>query len=140
MKELSLQVQREVYGDAVDPTTHSPFMWAATEHFFNPNAGWSYYNWPYAFSLLFGYGLYGRCRESPEPFRATFDDVLASTGTADVAALASRLGADVRSVEFWRAGLDVCHGRIREFEALAPAAAAATPQRDAQDAPRDPHG
>lgn len=118
LKEFSLEIQRELYGDAVDPRTHSPFLWTY-EHFFDPRPGRSYYNWPYTFSLLFGSGLYGQFRERPDRFRATFDGVLASTGTADVVALALRLGADVRSVEFWRASFDLYRDRVRAFEVLA---------------------
>ena len=116
LTELALAAQREVLGDAVDPATLSPFSWAVAPHGFMVER-W-YYNFPYAFGLLFGLGLYARYEADPETFRTGFDELLAATGMAETAELASGFGIDVRTPDFWRGSLDVVRSDIERFEGL----------------------
>jgi oligoendopeptidase F len=97
---LMREAQLETYGDALDPDLLHPYMWAVKGHYYGN--GFSFYNFPYMFGLLFGLGLYARYRAAPETFSAGYDDLLASTGLADAADLASRYGIDLRSKDFWR--------------------------------------
>jgi oligoendopeptidase F len=91
-------------------------MWAVKSHYYSP--GRSFYNFPYMFGLLFGLGLYARYQRDPEGFKASYDDLLSSTGMADAATLAARFGIDIRTPDFWRASLDVVRGDIARFEQL----------------------
>ncbi len=113
--ELMRDAQRQTYGDGLDEATLHPYMWAVKGHYYGP----TFYNYPYTFGLLFGLGLYARYRSQPEGFHAGYDDLLSSTGLADVATLAARFGIDTRSAEFWRSSLDVIRMNIAEFEQLA---------------------
>ena len=47
-----------------------------------------------------------------------YDALLATTGTADAAELAQRMGIDIRSIDFWRASLALIRDDIDRFEAL----------------------
>jgi len=85
-------------------------------HYYNSKL--SFYNYPYMFGLLFGLGLYARYKENEEQFKASYDELLSSTGLADAATLAGQFGIDIRSVEFWRSSLDIVRGDIEQFEAL----------------------
>lgn len=114
LNELMVDAQRQTYGDGLDPEALHKFMWAAKTHYY----GSSYYNWPYTFGLLFGLGLYAQYRQDPEGFRASYDELLASTGSADAAALTGRFGMDIRSVDFWTSSLDIVRERIKEYESL----------------------
>ncbi len=107
--------QIECFGDALDPDVTHPYMWCVSPHYYSS----TYYNWPYTFGLLFGLGLYKRYEEEPDAFRAGYDDLLASTGSADAATLCARFGIDIRTPDFWRASLDVIRERIELFESLA---------------------
>lgn len=113
--ELMLDAQRQSYGDAVDPATLHPWMWAAKPHYYSSH----FYNWPYTFGLLFGLGLHARYRDDPERFRAGYDDLLSATGLGDAADLAARFGIDVRDPAFWRSSLDVLRDRMDEYARLA---------------------
>ena len=117
--ELMLQAQLDTYGDGLDAAALHPFMWAVKSHYYSPSR--SFYNFPYMFGLLFGLGLYARYQQDPDGFRGRYDDLLASTGLGDAATLAARFGIDTRSVEFWRASLDVIRADIARFESLASA-------------------
>jgi oligoendopeptidase F len=118
--ELNLLVvaaQQECYGDAIDPATFHPYMWAYRPHLFD--ASQSFMNFPYMFGLLFSLGLYARYRDEPSGFSDRFDGLLAATGESDPATLAATFGIDLRDPAFWRASLDVICADIDEFERLA---------------------
>lgn len=113
---LMIDAQKKTYGDALDEPTLHPFMWAVKGHYYS--SGFSFYNYPYMFGLLFGLGLYAEYQRTPDEFRARYDDLLASTGLASPADLAMRLGFDLRAPAFWRASLEVIRNDIDRFEAL----------------------
>ena len=113
---LMLDAQRETYGDALDAEQLHPYMWAAKSHYYWMDA--PFYNYPYMFGLLFSLGLYARYEADPEHFRASYDDLLASTGLADAAELAARFGIDIRTRAFWESSLDVLRADIDRFVAL----------------------
>jgi pepF/M3 family oligoendopeptidase len=115
LNELMLDAQRQTYGNAVDPL--HPYMWAVKVHYYSVSN--PYYNFPYAFGLLFGLGLYARYRADPERFKSGYDDLLSSTALADAATLAQGIGIDIRRPEFWGASLDVIRDHITRFEELA---------------------
>ena len=109
------EAQEATYGDGLHAELRHPWMWAAKPHYY----GSVFYNWPYAFGLLFGIGLYARYLEEPDRFRADYDDLLSSTGMAPAVDLGARFGIDVRDEAFWSAGLDVVRRRIDEYVGLA---------------------
>jgi oligoendopeptidase F len=113
--KLIADAQAEVLGDAIDANGLHPYAWAVSPHYYSS----AYYNWPYTFGLLFGLGLYKQYEKDPEAFRASYDELLASTGMGDAATLCARFGIDVRTPDFWRSSLDVVKERIAEFEKLA---------------------
>ncbi len=77
-----------------------------------------FYNYSYMFGLLFGLGLYAQYQRGLEKFKQGYDDLLSSTGLADAATLAAQFGIDIRSVDFWRASLDIVRSDIDRFEKL----------------------
>jgi oligoendopeptidase F len=116
LTEISLVAQRDLFGDAIDQETLWSYHWASLPHYFLPDF-W-YYNFPYAFGMLFGLGLYARYREEPAGFPGRFDALLADTGMADAVDLAARFGIDLHSTAFWEAGLGTFRTRVDQFEAL----------------------
>ncbi|HEY7035038.1 MAG TPA: M3 family oligoendopeptidase [Thermomicrobiales bacterium] len=113
LNRLMLDAQRDTYGDGLDASLLHPYMWAVKGHYYS--VGDAFYNFPYTFGLLFGLGLYARYRQGPESFTTGYDDLLASTGMADAATLASRFGIDLRSPDFWQTSLDVLRRQIDRF-------------------------
>jgi oligoendopeptidase F len=112
--ELMLAGQRQSYGDGLDESTLHSYMWAMKPHYY----GSLFYNYPYTFGLLFALGLYAQYQKAPDSFRASYDDLLSSTGLADAASLCQRFGIDIRQEAFWSASLDIIRARIDEFERL----------------------
>jgi oligoendopeptidase F len=106
--------QLATYGDALDAGTLHPFMWAAKSHYYDA----TFYNYPYAFGLLFGLGLYAIYQRESEGFQERYDRLLASTGLGDAAQLAAEFGIDIQTPEFWRTSLGVITADIDRFEHL----------------------
>jgi oligoendopeptidase F len=68
--------------------------------------------------LLFGLGLYARYKTDPATFRASYDELLSSTGMLEPAELAARFGIDLSTQGFWESSLDLVRADIERFEAL----------------------
>ena len=116
LNEIMLDAQRETYGDGLDMNVLQPYMWAVKGHYYS--SGRSFYNYPYMFGQLFALGLYAQYQADPNRFRASYDDLLMSTGLADAATLANRFGIDIQTPEFWRSSLDIIRADIDRFEQL----------------------
>lgn len=116
LNTLMVEAQSETYGDGVEATTLHSYMWAMKPHYYSSE--FSFYNYPYMFGLLFGLGLYARFQKDPDAFKKGYDDLLSQTGLADAATLAAQFGIDIRSVDFWRASLDIIRNDINQFEQL----------------------
>lgn len=67
IKDLMLDAQREAYGDGLDPDFLHPYMWTWKPHYYD--AEYNYYNFPYAFGLLFAKGLYAEYLKKEKLFR-----------------------------------------------------------------------
>ena len=117
LKEIMLDAQKQTYGDGLDENVLHPYMWACKTHYYS--ASLHFYNFPYAFGLLFGLGVYERYLEKGEAFRPEDDALLAATGLGDVKDVAARVGIDVTDVNFWRKSLSVVEKMIDEMEKLA---------------------
>lgn len=117
LKEIMLDAQKQTYGDGLDENALHPYMWACKTHYYSANL--HFYNFPYAFGLLFGLGVYERYLEKGEAFLPEYDALLAATGLGDVKDVAARVGIDVTDVNFWRKSLSVVEKMIDEMEKLA---------------------
>lgn len=114
--DLMLAAEEGTYGSGLDKYQRHPYMWAVKGHYYIPDQ--SFYNYPYLFGLLFGLGLYAERERSPESFPERYDAMLAATGIANAADLASQFGIDLRDRAFWRSSLDMIRADIARFEAL----------------------
>lgn len=108
--------QMATYGDGLDEQYTHPYMWVWKPHYYMPNL--SFYNFPYAFGLLFGLGLYAIYQQQGDAFVADYQNLLASTGEADAATLAARFGINIRDRAFWQSSLAVIGKRIERYTQL----------------------
>ncbi len=114
--EIMLHAQKETYADGLDPQHLHPYMWAWKPHYYRTDL--SFYNFPYAFGLLFGLGLYAVYQERGNAFLPEYDELLRSTGEGTAADLAARFGLDIRERAFWEASLQVIEERIGRYQTL----------------------
>ena len=114
--DIMLRSQQETFGDGLDPRYRNPYMWAWKPHYYS--AGLSFYNFPYAFGMLFGLGLYAVYQERGKAFLPEYDALLRSTGEGTAADLAARFGLDIRQQAFWESSLKVIEKRIERYLVL----------------------
>jgi pepF/M3 family oligoendopeptidase len=114
--EIMLRTQAETYGDGLDERYRHPYMWTWKAHYYRPDV--SFYNFPYAFGLLFGLGLYKVYEDSGETFVPDYARMLASTGESTAEDLAARFGIDLRRSEFWQGSLAVLESQVQLYLAL----------------------
>lgn len=116
MNELMLEAQKEAYGTGLDENALHPYMWLNKGHYYS--SGLSFYNFPYAFGLLFGKGLYAQYLENPSDFIANYDKLLALTTKASVEDVAKSMNIDVTNKDFWVSSLNLIKKDIDEVVKL----------------------
>jgi pepF/M3 family oligoendopeptidase len=114
--EIMERAQAFAYGDGLDERFRHKYMWTWKPHYYR--SGLSFYNFPYAFGLLFGTGLYAIYQQRGVDFISEYQDLLASTGEGSAEDLAGRFGIDLRSPEFWENSLDVIARRVERYTML----------------------
>lgn len=107
------EAQKQTYGDGLDPQYLHKYMWTWKPHYYF--ASFSFYNYPYAFGLLFGTGLYAIYQQRGKEFVKDYRNLLASTGLGDAATLAARFDINIREKKFWEDSLKVISNRIDRY-------------------------
>lgn len=113
IKELMLNAQREAYGDGLDPNFLHSYMWTWKPHYYD--AEYNYYNFPYAFGLLFAKGLYSEYLKKGKDFAEEYEKLLSITGKHKIADVVKVMGIDINDKEFWKNSLKTIEDDIKEF-------------------------
>jgi len=111
--EIMEEAQAATYGGGLDENHRHKFMWTWKPHYYS--AGLSFYNFPYAFGMLFGVGLYAIYKQRGEDFVPDYKKLLSSTGEAPAAELAARFDIDIRDKQFWADSLAVVGERVDRY-------------------------
>lgn len=114
--EIMSWAQKEAYGDGLDENYLHPYMWTWKPHYYYPDL--SFYNFPYAFGLLFSIGLYAIYQQTGPSFVPDYMSLLASTGEDSATNLAAKFGIDIRKKEFWSTSLGIISQRINRYTNL----------------------
>jgi pepF/M3 family oligoendopeptidase len=119
LKTIMMDAQKQAYGDGLDHNTLHPYMWVNKPHYYY--AELNFYNFPYAFGLLFSKGIYSEYLKRGEAFVGEYDRLLEATGQNCVEDVAKMAGIDVTDVEFWRSSLRLIEADIEKFIEVADA-------------------
>jgi pepF/M3 family oligoendopeptidase len=111
--DIMERAQKATYGDGLDEKYLQKFMWTWKPHYYS--SGLSFYNYPYAFGLLFATGLYAIYQQRGEAFVQDYKNLLASTGEETAAKLAKRFGIDITNRKFWDDSLAIIGKRIDRY-------------------------
>ncbi len=111
--EIMENAQKATYGEGLDERYLQKWMWTWKPHYYS--AGLSFYNFPYAFGLLFATGLYAIYQKRGPAFVKDYMDLLASTGEASAADVAARFGIDIRTKAFWQDSLKIIEKRVERY-------------------------
>jgi pepF/M3 family oligoendopeptidase len=116
LKEIMLNAQKEAYGNGLDTNFLHPYMWLCKPHYYS--ADYNFYNFPYAFGLLFSKGLYAEYLKRGMEFIAEYDRMLSVTGKMNISDVAKVMNIDVHKVDFWRSSLELIKNEIDKFVKL----------------------
>lgn len=116
LKKLMLEAQKKAYGEGLDENYLHPYMWVCKPHYYS--ADYNYYNFPYAFGLLFSKGLYALYLERGETFVKEFEQLLAATGKNNLAEVAKKININLHAVDFWKNSLKLIEKDIDKFLSL----------------------
>lgn len=111
--EIMENAQKATYGDGLDEKYLQKWMWTWKPHYYS--GGLSFYNYPYAFGLLFATGLYAIYQQRGADFVPDYKNLLSSTGEGTAAELAMRFGINLRKKAFWQDSLKVVEARVNRY-------------------------
>ena len=113
LKQMMLRAQEATYGDALHPEERHPWMWAVKGHYYMQDL--AFYNFPYAFGLLFSWGLYSLYEKMGADFEPLYRKILRMTGKAGAEECAAAAGIDISRKEFWQGSLSLLQRQIDDF-------------------------
>jgi len=113
LNEIMERAQKETYGEGLDEKYLQKFMWTWKPHYYDSNR--SFYNYPYAFGLLFATGLYAIYQKRGAEFVPAYKELLATTGEARTAELADKFGINIRTKKFWADSLAIIGKRVDRY-------------------------
>jgi pepF/M3 family oligoendopeptidase len=113
LKNLMVEAQKEAYGDGLDHDYLHPYMWINKGHYYS--AGRNFYNFPYAFGLLFAKGIYAEYLNRGKDFVPEYDKLLNATGKNSIKDVAAMVGIDVSNPDFFRNSLKLIEKDIERF-------------------------
>lgn len=108
--DMMASAQKEAYGDGLDHTYNHPYMWVNKVHYYYVDR--NYYNFPYAFGLLFAKGLYAMYEKEGDSFLPKYDTLLKATGKNTIYDIGQRVGIDLTDVAFFKGGLDMIRNDV----------------------------
>jgi pepF/M3 family oligoendopeptidase len=114
--DIMERAQKETYGDGLDERYLQKFMWTWKPHYYSSNL--AFYNYPYAFGLLFATGLYAIYQQRGAEFVEDYKKLLASTGEETPVKLAKRFGIDITKRKYWDDSLAIIGKRVERYSEL----------------------
>lgn len=116
INHIMLEAQKEAYGEGLDPEVLHQYMWICKPHYYS--SAFSFYNYPYAFGLLFSKGLYAKYKAGHTNFIESYNTLLKNTTKMNAQALAKSIGIDITKKEFWLTSLEMVEEEINQFLTL----------------------
>ena len=113
LNEIMINAQKETYGDALDPKYMHRYMWACKSHYYSSDL--SFYNFPYAFGLLFSQGLYALYLKEGDEFVKKYEKMLHDTVSCSIEDCGKAMGVDITKPDFWRNSLEIVAKDVEEY-------------------------
>jgi len=113
INNLMLQAQKDAYGDGLDHDCLHKYMWINKVHYYYAER--NFYNFPYAYGMLFSNGLYAQYLAEGNSFPEKYNKLLAATGKETLEAVGDMAGIDVRKKDFWIQSLKLVETKVDEF-------------------------
>ncbi|NLK46717.1 MAG: M3 family oligoendopeptidase [Treponema sp.] len=112
---LMIEAQKKTYGNIL--SEYHPYMWALKSHYYGTDL--DFYNFPYAFGMLFSAGLYARYKKEKSAFAETYKTILFETGRLSCEEICKKAGFDIETKEFWLSGIEPLKNQLDELKKYA---------------------
>lgn len=116
LKGLMIDAQKRAYGHAIDHNKLHPYMWLNKTHYYYANR--NFYNFPYAFGLLFAKGLYSLYEKQGSTFITTYNTLLKNTGKMTIEDVCASVGINPMDKAFWNSSFKHIERDVIAFEKL----------------------
>jgi oligoendopeptidase F len=117
LKELMVEAQKRVFGDALAEGGEDPYFWASKLHFYI--SGVTFYNFPYTFGFLLSRALYVLFEKEGDSFLPKYEEFLRLTGSDTVEGVAKRsIGADLTDPAFWAESIKSLEAPLAQYKEL----------------------
>ncbi|HWP58492.1 MAG TPA: M3 family oligoendopeptidase [Candidatus Acidoferrales bacterium] len=125
LKELMVETQRRILGDALETGGEDPYFWASKLHFYI--TGTTFYNFPYTLGFLLSRALFSMFRKEGSAFLPKYENFLRLSGSDTVENVARQsLGRDLESAGFWSEAIASLEEPLARLEELLPGVAPAS--------------
>ncbi|MCL1996768.1 MAG: M3 family oligoendopeptidase [Defluviitaleaceae bacterium] len=111
LKEIMVESQKSAYGEGL--STYHPYMWLCKSHYYSVN--YNFYNFPYAYGMLFAKGLYSMYLQEGASFAKKYKDLLSVTGKNNLWDVGQIIGVDIRKKDFWQGALKEVEKEVDAF-------------------------
>ena len=119
LKQLMVETQRRVLGDALEAGGEDPYFWASKLHFYI--TGITFYNFPYTFGYLLSRGLYAMFKKEGETFLPKYEELLRRAGSDTAEKVVKQtVGSDIEKTEFWSEAIRSLANSLGQLQALLP--------------------
>lgn len=117
LKELMVEKQKEVLGDALAEGSEDEMFWASKLHFYITQV--TFYNFPYTFGFLLARSLYNMFQKEGADFLPKYEEFLRLTGSDTVENVAKRsLGVDISDPSFWTESITSLSEPLKKYKEL----------------------
>lgn len=111
--DIMENAQKQAYGNGLDHNFLHKYMWICKTHYYNADR--NYYNFPYAYGVLFSKGLFSLYLKDKENFIKKYDDMLSITGKFSLYEVGKFIGVDLKSKDFWLSSLNLIIEDINKY-------------------------
>lgn len=111
--DIMENAQKQAYGNGLDHNLLHKYMWICKTHYYNADR--NYYNFPYAYGVLFSKGLFSLYLKDKENFIKKYDDMLSITGKFSLYEVGKFIGVDLKSKDFWLSSLNLIIEDINKY-------------------------
>lgn len=109
---LMEEAQNKTYGPGL--SDRHPYMWALKSHYYSTSL--DFYNFPYAFGMLFSAGLYALYEKQPAEFPGMYKTLLLDTGRLSSEEVCAKAGFSIEKTDFWKNGIKSLEDDIKLFK------------------------
>ena len=113
LKKIMIDSQGKAYRNNLDKSTYHPYRWVNKPHYYRTDI--DFYNFPYAFGLLFAKGLFSHYQHDKIKFASVYDEILSGTGKKSIDEVGHKLNINFKTADFWDKCFSIISGEIKDF-------------------------